>query len=212
MQTLSRVGPKSDVDSMSKNLDVALKMAETHAEKEMNSKINARMRANIADIGHGDGLRALVLTQIANENYQQAIDEIYQYIDSKHEYPMFKQRVTRYAEYCRDLVNGIKAKRSFPGMQYLSSTKQQELFDRSMDHFDDLKATLKRIEQIEREVRLDDVRSTVWVVKALVVSVAGILIIAFFLDISKGVISAAMNIVEDSYLKSLAWLFTKLGI
>ena len=29
--------------------------------------------------------------------------------------------------------------------------KQQEMFDRAMDHFDDLKVTLKKIEQIDRE-------------------------------------------------------------
>lgn len=197
---------------MSRNLDVALKIAEKHQDREMNSRIAAKMRASVQDAGHVDGLRSTILSSVASENYDGAVQDLKAYIDSKSEYPQFKARAERYLNYAVDLVNAVKAKRSFPGMQHLSMSKQQELFDRAMEHFEDLKATLKKVEMIEQEVRLDDVRSTVWVIKAMVYCVFGLLVLAFLLELSRGVLPAATVVVDDTFGNMVDLLFDKIGI
>jgi hypothetical protein len=196
---------------MRKNLDVALKVAEAHQEREMNSKISARMRASVSD-GGSNSFRAQVLSLVANENYGKAIDELHSFAESKHEFPQFKFRAERYLAYSVDLINAIKAKRSFPGLQHLSMSKQQELYDRAMDHFEDLKATLRKIDHIEREVKLDDVRSTVWVVKASIYCVFAILILGFLLELSKGVLPSATIVADDAFSRIINFVFDKIGL
>jgi hypothetical protein len=194
---------------MSKSVDVALKVAEREIEKEMNSKINARMKASLQDIGHVDGLRATILSFVASENYQRAMDELQRYVDSKYEYPKFAGRVERYVEYCGDLINAIKAKRSFPGMQYLSSTKQQELYDKAMGHFEELKATLRRIELVERELRLNDLHSTVYVVWAVVIAIIGIFVVGFLKEVAHGTLPAAVVLIDDFFSKLVNEIFAR---
>jgi hypothetical protein len=201
----------ADEKNMSRSMDVALKLAEKHQDVAMNSRIAAKMRASVQDAGHVDGLRATILSRVASENYDGAIDDIKSYIDAKSDYPQFKARAERYLNYAVDLVNAVKAKRSFPGMQHLSMSKQQELFDRAMEHFEDLKVTLKKVEQIETEVRLDDVRSTVWVIKAMVYCVFGLLVLAFLMEVSRGVLPSAAIVVDDTFGNAINFIFDKIG-
>ncbi len=196
----------------SQNLDVALKVAEANQEREMGSKISARMRKSMNENGKRDGPRAVILTAVASENYLNALEELQHYIESKNEYPQFRVRSQRYLNYAGDLINAIRAKRSFPGMQNLSMSKQQDLYDRAMSHFEDLKATLRKAEQIEAEVKLEDVRSTVWVVKALMYSVFAVLVLCFFLEISRGVLPAASIVAEKTFANLTNAFFDKLGL
>lgn len=196
----------------SQNLDVALKVAEAQQEREMGSKISARMRASMNEHGSRDGARSTILGAVASENYQKALEELQAYKESRNEYPQFKARCERYLAYAADLINAIRAKRSFPGLQNLSMSKQQDLYDRAMTHFEDLKATLKKCERIESEVRLDDVRSTVWVVKALIYCVFAVLILGFLLELSRGVLPAASIVLDDAFGSMTNAVFDKIGL
>lgn len=193
------------------SLDVAMKVAEAQQEREMESKISAKMRSSMRDQG-GEGFRTTILSSVASENYAKALEELKKYEDAHAAYPQFKVRAERYLSYANDLVNAVRAKRSFPGMHHLGMSKQQDLYDRAMAHFEDLKATLRKIEQIDKEVRLDDVRSTVWVVKALIYSVFAMLILGFLLELSRGILPTA-NIVADDVFGTLTnAVFDKLGL
>jgi hypothetical protein len=197
---------------MSKAVDVALKSMEMMHEREVSTKLTSRMQKATEDVGAVDTFRHNVLSHVATENYQRAIEEIKEYAESKNEYPTFKARAERYANYAVDLINAIKAKRSFPGLQHLSMSKQQELFDRAMEHFEDLKLTLRKIEQVDREVRLDDVRSTVWVVKALIYSFFALVALGILMEMSKGVVPAMGIVVDDAFGRIVNTLFDALGI
>lgn len=187
--------------------------ARTGEPKEFKSKIAARIRERAAlDHGTPDSLRRAVLTLVGEERYESAVEELRTCIDSKPEYPQFKVRCERYVDYAVGLVNGIKAKRSFPGVQMLAMAKQQELYERAMSHFNDLRVTLKKIEQIDHEVRLEDIRSTVWVVKAVVYSITAVLALAFLIEISRGVMGAANLVLEGAASDSTNWIFDKLGL
>lgn len=197
---------------MSRSIDVAIRAAEQQHEREMSNKLADRMKASVKDVGQVDTFRHTILSTIASEGYDHAIEEIRKYIDSKADYPQFKSRSERYLNYSIDLINAIRAKRSFPGLQHLAISKQQELFDKAMEHFDDLKITLRKIEQIDVEVRLEDIRSTVWVVKALIYCVFALLVVGFLMEISRGVLPATLVVVDGLFGDFTNWLFDLIGI
>jgi hypothetical protein len=197
---------------MSKHIDVALKAAEHQHDKEVTSRFSARMQASVKDIGAVDTVRNSILSYVASESYDRAIEELRKYIDSKTEFPQFKIRAERYAAYSVDLINAVKAKRSFLGLQNLSMSKQQDLFDRAMEHFDDLKVTLKKIEQIDREVKVEDIRSTVLVVKAVIYSLFAVVTLGFLIELSRGVIPTAWNVIDHALSVSTDFIFDKLGL
>lgn len=193
-------------------IDVALKAAEFQQEKESNSKFSARMAASVKDIGQVDTMRHTILTYVAAEHYDRAIDELNNYVNQKSEYKQFKARAGRYVAYALDLINAVKAKRSFPGWQYLASSKQQELFDKAMNHFEDLKLTLRKIEQIDREIKVADVRSTVLVLKVLVYCVFALLLCGFFVELSRGIYPTANKVWENLLERMTNYLLALIGL
>ena len=195
-----------------RSIDIALKAAEHQTAKEMTSKFSARLAASVKDVGQVDTVRHTILTQVASENYERAIEELRRYVESRGEYPQFKARAERYITYSIDLINAIKAKRSFPGLQHLAMSKQQELFDKAMAHFDDLKVTLRKVEQIDREVKLEDVRSTVLVVRALIYCVFALLVLGFLLELSRGILPTAWVVVDSTFGNVTNFVFDKLGL
>jgi len=197
---------------MSRTIDVALKQAENQIAKEVDSKFAARMEASVKELGQADTVRYAILTQVASENYDKAIQDLRHYLESKSEYPQFKFRAGRYIDYAVDLINAIRAKRSFPGFHQLSISKQQELFDKGMAHFEDLKATLRKVELIEREIRLQDVRSTIVVVKAAVYSGFAILVCAFLLDVSRGTWPTIARVIDSLFNRFVDYIFNVTGL
>jgi alpha-galactosidase/6-phospho-beta-glucosidase family protein len=197
---------------MSKAIDVALKTMEQMHEREASTKLTSRMKKASEDAGAVDTFRNNVLSHVSTENYERAIEEIKTYQASKSEYPLFRARAERYSNYAIDLINAIKAKRSFPGLQHLGMSKQQELFDRAMEHFEDLKVTLRKVEQVDREVRLDDVRSTVWVVKAVIYSFFALVAVGILIEMSHGVLPSLGIVVDDAASRIINHIFDSIGI
>jgi hypothetical protein len=188
-------------------LEVALKVAEQHRELEMKSSIGARMRASVEDAGQVGGLPHTILCHVAAEAYDLAIEDLKEYVESQSEYPQFVERAARFVSYSTDLIHAIRAKRSFPGLRTLSASKQQELYDRAMDHFDDLKASLRKLESIERDVKIEDVRSTVLVLKVSVYCALAVLVLAFALEIWSNLLPS-LGILFDSLSNDfINWVF-----
>ena len=197
---------------MSKTMDIALKQAEQQKEREVNTKLGDRMNSISKDGGLDDGFNNAVLGFVATENYDRAIDEIGKYIQDKAAFPQFKSRVDRYGQHAVDLIHAIRAKRSFPGLNMLAMSKQQDLFDRSMAHFEELKTALKKIESAYHEVRLEDVRSTVWVVKAAVYCGFSLIVLGFLVEVSRGALPSAMTLLDSAFGDITNWAFDKLGL
>jgi hypothetical protein len=149
------------------------------------------------DLGRADTLRFNVLTFVVEEDYERAISELKNFIARDFEYPRFRERVERYIQHAIDLVNAIRAKRKFPGANMLTMAKQQELNDKFAAHFSELTYVLKKVEKIQTDVRIEDVRSTVWILKALMYSVFAIAIVAFLLDVNQGLFRTTVVVVDD---------------
>lgn len=168
----------------------------------------AAMQLNVDrhNMGRADSFRFNITTHVVEENYDKAIEELRGFLDKDSEYPKFKERVERYVNHAIDLVNAIRAKRKFPGMNSLTIAKQQEIADRFKEHFDELQYVLKKIEKIQGDLRVDDVRSTVWVVKALIVSIFFVATAAFLVDASHGLLDTTINVIDDAFVQLVALL------
>jgi hypothetical protein len=170
------------------------------------------INAQNLDLGKIDTLRYNILSLAAEGNYERASKELGDYVELKREYPQFRDRVSRYISHCNDLLNAIKAKKSFVGYRSLSMSKQQELRQRAFDHLEELKDTLKRIEAIETQLRLEDIRSTVWVVKTFVVCTIVVLTLAFVRELTSGIIYSASVVLDQVSSHFVTSIFEKFGL
>lgn len=159
------------------------------------------------DLGKADTLRYNVLTFVVEENYDSAIRELREFYNSDSEYPKLKERIERYVQHGIDLVNAIRAKRNFPGMKMLTVAKQQEMNEKFVAHFNELQQVLKRIERIQNDLRLEDIRSTVWIVKAAIYSAIAMALIAFILDANQWLLRTTVIVVDDIFRDLTIWLF-----
>jgi hypothetical protein len=175
----------------------------TEMQDELRKKLVESTRR---DLGRMDSLRSSILGLVVSENYERAVDEMIAYVDLKTAFPNFQDRVRRLVQHCSELVQAIKTKRNFPGLSSLSLAKQQEIHEKVLEHFEDLKQHLRQIEKIEREHKLDDVRSTVWVLKALTQAVVLIFVVAFLLDLKNGMFSSLFSVTEGYLEKASEWV------
>jgi hypothetical protein len=162
------------------------------------------------DMGKADTLRYNIMTYVVEEQYDRAIEELRNFMGRENEYPNFLEKVDRYVGHAIDLVNAIRAKRKFPGSAYMTRAKQQELNERFREHFNELQFVLKKIEKIHVDLKLDDIRSTVWVVRAVVHSAFAILLVAFILEASRGLGFTSQVVLDDFLNDTINWIFTKL--
>lgn len=176
----------------------------------MISDLRSDAAAEKSDAGRADSLRQNVLSLVVEENYDRAIRELKAFLEVDFEYPNFKSRIERYVHHAIDLVNAIRAKRKFPGMQMLTMARQQDLNEKFRTHFLELQYMLQKVEKIQRDIRLNDVRSTVWVIKALSTSVIVIALVAFAMDAHSGLIATVINVFDDLFLEASSWVIKKL--
>jgi hypothetical protein len=184
---------------------------EVEHASEMQADLRRKLQeANRRDGGRVDSVRATILRLVVSENYDRAKVELEDYVEFKTAYPQFQERVSRHVQHCKDLIQAIETKRNFPGLASLSLAKQQELHDRVMGHFEELKQNLKHIEGVERDHKLNDVRSTVWVIQAICYVTFGIAASAFLLDLQSGLLSTAIYVASILLDDTSTWIVSHL--
>ncbi len=163
------------------------------------------------DFGRPDSLRYKVLTLVLQETYDRAIAELRDFGKSESEYPNFKQKVERYVAHSIDLVFAIKAKRNFPGIISLTRAKQQELMEKFKEHYKELQFILRKIEKVEADLRIEDARSTIYVIRALWLAVLCMGIVWFINEIVQGIALTGTVVVEDLLGKATTYIFELIG-
>lgn len=174
----------------------AVSLTEHNHLTEMHENLRRKLQEASRAEGRLNSVRGDILGMVVSENYDSAKRELSAYVENKTSYPMFQERATRYVSHCCDLIQAIKTKRNFPGLAALSLAKQQEIHEKVLEHFEELKANLKQIEKVERESKLNDMRSTVWVVRAFCMTVAAVTIAAFLIDINNGLFSSFLQVTD----------------
>jgi hypothetical protein len=173
---------------------------------ELQKSITERLSQS-KDLGHGDSLRHVVLYAVVAGNYDGAKDDLNRFVAEKREFPNFQRRVERFQRYTTDLINAIEAKRTFQGLASLPLAKQQELYEKVIEHFEELKILLNNIERMEKEAKLNDIRSTAWVLRALMHSTFLVMAFAFFLDVVKGGLAESFAVVFESFVTRVTDVF-----
>jgi hypothetical protein len=153
-------------------------------EQARSLALQVQLKAKLKNrqVGKDSSLRQLVLGAIVDSKYDNAADVIEEFLALKDAYPGLRLRATPHANHAKELINAIRLKRNFPNLSSLSMSKQQEILDHAVNHFDELKLTLKMIEQMTREEAVRDIRSTVWVVRTLAYTISAIVVMSFLIE------------------------------
>ncbi len=130
--------------------------------------------------------RRVILGFVVGERYEEGKEELHAHVARKKAYPGFAPRVEKFVRHACDLIQAIQTKRSFPGLGSLSLSKQQEINDKVLTHFEELKQTLKSIERAEKDVKLYDLRSTAIVVRVFFHAVLLIVVAGFIISVRSG--------------------------
>ena len=190
--------------------DAALKLNSNVKKSEDTQLFN--LKTDATDLGRADSLRYNILTWVLDEQYDRAINEIKDLLERPSQYPDFHARVTRYANHSVDLIFAIKAKRNFPGISSLTRAKQQELREKFKEHFKELQYILMRVEKVEADLRISDTRSTIYVVRALWFAGIGIILLAFLLEIVRGLAQTGFAVFDESITTGINWFFNLIGM
>lgn len=149
-------------------------------EQRQMDDFKSRLEARVGK--KNDRLENTVLSFVAKDKFDVAVRELRFYQEIMKDLSPFVDRTSRVFDHCEELILAIKAKKSYPAMDTLPMGKRQEMLERVQEHFDELQRLLKRIEQVENDIRIQDTRSTVWVVQAIVISSMMIVILAVILE------------------------------
>ena len=159
---------------------------ELERANEIQENLSQQLKLSSHDYTRSGTLSGPILQQVAIGQYDQAIQDLNSYLDFKKEYPNLGSRVARYLDHCGDLVRAIEAKRNFPGLGGLSLAKQQDVYESVLDHFDELKSVLGQVENIERDVKIEDMRTTIWFVAITMNCAFFIVSVGFALEVLNG--------------------------
>lgn len=167
--------------------------------------------ASKRDRSRFNSLRRTVLNLVVSENYDRAKQDLKIYIESYGDLPIFRNRVEPFVINSNELIQAIRTKRNFPGLGSLSLAKQQEIHERVLSHFEELKSHLKRIEKIEKDIRLADVRSTSWFVKTSFYSILTIAMTGFVMDLRHGMFHSFLYVFNQMTLDLSNWVIRFFG-
>lgn len=166
---------------------------------------------NPTDMGRADSLRYNVISLVREEAYEQAVTTLNEFVNRPTDFPQLARRVQRYIEHSIDLVRAIEMKRNFPGANRLTAARQQDLKLKVKQHIDELVYCLKKVEQVEISLRVEDVRSTVLVIHAIVLSVFAIAVVAFVIELSRGLMLDTVIVVDDIFQEISNWVYKFIG-
>lgn len=161
------------------------------------------------ELGKADTLRYNVLTYVVEENYERAARELKKFLETDFVYPNLHQRIERYILHSIDLINAIRVKRSFPGTNMLTMAKQRELNEKFIMHLRELQLILVKVEEIQHDIKIADIRSTVIVVRTFSYCLIAMVATAFIVDVQKGLFITALNVSDDLLQEFLNWMFKR---
>lgn len=159
-----------------------------------------------------DEMESDVLKAVVAGRYDVAIEHLKRFLDQPSPYPKFKKKMERLVQHSIDLINAIRAKKNFPGMQSLTRSKQHELAKKANEHYEELQKTIARMRRVLNLFKNEDLRSTLWIVKAIGYGVALVVLVAFAREVSGGLWRVTEN-VTGHYLESIIdWFMRLFGI
>jgi hypothetical protein len=153
-----------------------------------------------------EDLKSQVSDAVADESFDLAIERLQAFLEQPSEYPQYRQRLERLVSHAIDLVNAIRAKKNFPGMTSLTRSKQQELMERTTDHYNELQSTMVKMDRIILQLKREDIRSTLWILRAIIYAAGLIVIIAFLQEVTGGLWGVFELVMENTLDGVINWV------
>ncbi len=195
---LQSFGPLADrLRTMAALQSIDYEALEASKTQEVKEGLTLKLKAKTYEAGKIDSLKRSILGYVASESYDVAKDALRGYVHHKSDFPQFQDRVSRYVDHCCDLIQAIELKRNFPGVSSLTFSKQQEIYEGVLKHFEELKSSLTSIQRIERELKLEDLRSTAWFLRTLSHCLFLVTSVAFGVAISNGLGRSFLLVVDQ---------------
>ena len=178
-------------------------------EKARSEQLDKQLEQTLEQrkVGKAHSLRHTVLKRIVNGDYDGAKTALVEYVELQSDYPNFIVRSKRYVDHCHDVIQAIKTKREFPSKHTLPMSKQQELMEKVVEHFEELKHYLNRIEITQKDAKLEDLRSTVWVIKAFSYCLFFIVLVIFLRSAALSILASFDYVINDYTNDFVNWMF-----
>lgn len=128
--------------------------------------LNLEIAGSARDLGE---LQYSVLLCVTEKRYDEAVRMLNAYEKSKASGP-YKKRTSPIFHHAEELIHAIETKKNFPSMNNLTQNKQEEIHQKTLENWEDLKICLRRLRTIEKDMSTEDARSSIWVIKAIIFS------------------------------------------
>lgn len=174
--------PEADNPSDRGETKIDYRELEQQRSEAIQERLKIQLRAR--EVGKNASLRRVVLRFVADGKYNDANLIIDEYLQLKAIYPQLKERCRLHIIHAKELINAIRAKRNFPNLSQLAMSKQQEILDHAIGHFEELKQTLRLVESMVKDEAIRDMRSTIWVLRSLVYFIVLMVVASFIMDFS----------------------------
>ncbi len=177
----------------------------------VNNELPVKLKVDRSEMGGPDTLRYNVNHFVVDELYDKAIEELSSYQERIFDLPGYKEKITPFINHSIDLINAIRGKKGFSKNISLTRSKQQEIQETLRNHFDELQYALKKIEHIRQQLQIEDMRSTVWIVKAVIYSVIAVIFVVFVKEFFNGIGENIYVVVTDIFDQIINSIFEMIG-
>lgn len=196
-----------DTENLDSDLNIDINLEDLQ-ENDLEKKLTFYLEQKIQNLS---GIRHLILRHVIEGEYKRSKEQIKDYTEMKQQFTRFAIRTEPYIKYCIDTISTIETKRNFLHIKgIINKSKQKELFSSILEHFDELKRFLNKTVEIAKEEELNDLKSTVFVLKVLFLCIFLLFIISFLILESLSMLKSFYVIVDDLANELLGKIFSYL--
>tara|TARA_B100001248_G_scaffold262329_1_gene257577 strand:- start:1875 stop:2453 length:579 start_codon:yes stop_codon:yes gene_type:complete len=162
----------------------------------------------VSSIGfYRDSIKKAILALAAEGSYETAKQELKFYQETNNKIPGFRVRTEHYFNHIKELLDAIQNLKNFPNFDALRAAQQKQIRERIITYAEDLSSVLGRIDKVTNDLKIQDVRSTLWVVRAFSIM---IMVIFMCLAVKEAIHIAPTPegifvIIEDRMFSAIGW-------
>lgn len=152
-------------------------------ESEDTEDLQSYIAKEYGDHKNTEGFRHDILTMVSAGKYRAVLTEIAAFQEEKNKaMPHFNVKSGRYFQYINQLIEAIREHKTIPNFDQLPAGQQKKIHEQVFSYFDELNNTLKRVESVIHDLKVQDVRSTIWVLKTFSYCVMVVLSVTAFVE------------------------------
>lgn len=126
---------------------------------------------------YGDSLKTTVLSLAKAGHFDTAKRELKFYQQQNATTPGFEFRTKHYFAHCYELLDAINNLKHIPNFDSLRAAQQKQIRERIMTYGQDLSSILGRIDKVTNDLKIQDIRSTMWVLRTATLCGAAIIFV-----------------------------------